>query len=80
MCGGLYAGAMRMTEYSQLLAEVFGEAEGKWISHSHVLPRGGATPDELIEAGADPREVWEQLCEEFDVPESRRWGVDYSQN
>lgn len=69
---------MRLTEYHQLLVAEFGAAEGKWISHSHVLPKLGGTPDELIERGVDPGDVWEEMCDEFEIPEERRWGVDYS--
>ncbi|MDO5031672.1 DUF3046 domain-containing protein [Corynebacterium sp.] len=68
---------MRLTEYHQLIVDEFGEAEGKWISHSHVLADFGATADELIERGVDPARVWIGLCNDFDVPEKRRLGVDY---
>ena len=68
---------MRLTEYHQLIVDEFGESKGKWISHSHVLPDLGATPDELIERGVDPRKVWLSLCNDFDVPQGRRLGVDY---
>ena len=68
---------MRLTEYHQLIVDEFGESKGKWISHSHVLPDLGATPDELIERGVDPRRVWLSLCDDFDVPKERRLGVDY---
>lgn len=71
--------AMRLTEYHQLLTAQFGEAKGKWLSHSHVLAGLGATPDELIERGVDPREVWWGICEDFNVPEQLRWGVDYGE-
>jgi hypothetical protein len=67
---------MRLTEFQRLITDEFGEQEGKWIAHSHVLARLGDTADELIERGVDPREVWEGLCEDFDVPEGRRLGVD----
>ncbi len=70
---------MRLTEFHQLVADEFGEQEGKWIAHSHVLHVDGGragTPDELIDAGVDPRDVWRGLCEDFDVPEERRLGVD----
>ena len=50
---------MRLTEYHQLIVDEFGESEGKWISHSHVLAKYGETADELIERGVDPSEVWE---------------------
>lgn len=69
---------MRLNEYHSLVAQHFGDAEGKWISYSHVLPVLGGTPDELIAAGTDPAAVWQELCVEFEVPESARWGVDYS--
>lgn len=67
---------MRLTEFHQLLTDEFGGAEGRWIAHSHVLSSFNATPDELIDAGVDPREIWEGLCRDFDVPEDRRLGVD----
>lgn len=67
---------MRLTEFTQLIVDEFGDAEGRWIAHSHVLAGFGGTPDELIEGGMDPRQVWEQLCEDFDIPEGRRLGVD----
>lgn len=34
----------------------------------------GATPDDALARGVEPRVVWAALCEEFDVPESRRHG------
>ncbi|QCB28645.1 DUF3046 domain-containing protein [Corynebacterium endometrii] len=67
---------MRLTEYHELISNEFGDSEGKWISHSHVLAMLGDTGDALIERGVDPRIVWEALCEDFDVPLERRLGVD----
>lgn len=67
---------MRLTEFHRLITDEFGEQEGKWIAHSHVLAGLGGTAEELIERGVDPRKVWEGLCEDFDVPEGRRLGVD----
>lgn len=68
---------MRLTEYHQLVVDEFGESKGAWISHSHVLSMLNGTPDELIERGIDPRRVWIGLCDDFDVPQERRLGVDY---
>lgn len=68
---------MRLTEYHQLVSDEFGESEGKWISHSHVLAGHGTTGDELIERGVDPAVVWAGLCDDFSVPPERRLGVDY---
>ena len=67
---------MRQSEYQQLIIQAFGPAKAPWISHSHVLPGLGGTPDDLIERGVNPAEVWEELCVEFEVPEELRWVVD----
>lgn len=71
---------MRLAEYNQLIVDEFGDQQGKWISHSHVLSQLGGTPDELIDDGVEPRRVWMALCEDFDVPNERRLGVDYPGN
>ncbi|WIM66798.1 DUF3046 domain-containing protein [Corynebacterium breve] len=67
---------MRLTEFRQLIEDEFGSQKGEWIVHSHVVSGLGATSEQLIERGVDPRQVWEGLCEDFDVPEERRLGVD----
>lgn len=69
---------MHLSEYYQLLDLAFGPERGAWVSHSHILTPFGATADELIEAGTDPGLVWQGLCDEFELPEQLRWGVDYS--
>ncbi|WP_342319909.1 DUF3046 domain-containing protein [Corynebacterium mayonis] len=67
---------MRLTEFHQLIEDEFGLAQGKWLVESHVVAQYGATPAEMIEKGIDPRQVWEALCDDFDVPAERRLGVD----
>ncbi len=37
-----------------------------------LLGLGGKTAAEAIEEGREPREVWRELCAEFDVPPQRR--------
>ncbi|KAF0959862.1 hypothetical protein MLGJGCBP_06997 [Rhodococcus sp. T7] len=37
-----------------------------------LLSLGGKTAAEAIEDGREPREVWRELCAEFDVPPQRR--------
>lgn len=69
-------GAMRLTEFTQLMNDEFGEAKANWLSHSHVLADLGGTPDDLIARGVNPAQVWNGLCDDFDVPEERRLGVD----
>lgn len=68
---------MRLTEFHQLIGDEFGKIQGNWIVHSHVLPVYDRTPEQLIEDGEDLRRVWIGLCEDFDVPEQRRLGVDH---
>lgn len=69
-------GPMRLTEFHQLITDEFGKVQGNWIVHSHVLAGFGRTPEQLIEDGADLRKVWLQLCDDFDVPDGRRLGLD----
>lgn len=67
---------MRLSEFRQLIEDEFGEARGEWIAHSHTLATLGMTADEAVESGVDLRDVWLQLCTDFDVPEGRRLGRD----
>lgn len=68
--------SMRLTEFEQLLQDVFGTPQGRWISHSHVVSTLGDTPDALIERGYDLAKVWNELCDDFSVPEGERLGID----
>lgn len=67
---------MRLTEFSRLLNDEFGETQAKWIAHSHVLTGREATADELIDAGCDPAEIWDGIMHDFHIPEERRLGKD----
>lgn len=67
---------MRRTEFDRLVTGEFGDAFGSWIAGSHVLSGYGATPEELMAEGADLRQVWWALCDDFEVPEERRLGAD----
>lgn len=40
-----------------------------------LTPLGDRTAAEALEAGVPPREIWFALCDEMDVPESRRHGA-----
>ncbi|GAB3941341.1 DUF3046 domain-containing protein [Corynebacterium tapiri] len=67
---------MRLTEFTRLLEDEFGATRGAWIAHSHVVAALGGTANELIDAGVSPRDVWRELCRDFDVPEERQLGID----
>jgi hypothetical protein len=64
---------VRLTEFHQLVREEFGQMRGDALLVDHVLlSLGGKTAAEAIEDGREPREVWRELCVEFDVPPQRR--------
>jgi Protein of unknown function (DUF3046). len=67
---------MRLSEFRGLIDGEFGSSRGRWITHSHVLGSWGVTADEAVERGDDLRDVWLRICDDFDVPESRRLGED----
>ncbi|MDO5669524.1 MAG: DUF3046 domain-containing protein [Corynebacterium sp.] len=67
---------MRLTEFHQLIEDEFGRAKGRHLLHSHVLATRGETVQALVDDGADLREVWLEICRDFDVPEERRLGRD----
>lgn len=67
---------MRRTEFDRLVAGEFGDSFGGWIASTHVLTNLGDTPSGLIERGEDLRQIWLALCDDFDVPSSRRLGED----
>lgn len=68
---------MRLSEFRQLVEDEFGDVKGEWIAHSHVLGSFGLTANDAVESGKDLREVWEQLCNDFGIPDERRLGVDH---
>jgi hypothetical protein len=37
---------------------------------------GGRTPQQALDDGDEPREVWHALCDELALPEAQRWGLD----
>ncbi|WBT07868.1 DUF3046 domain-containing protein [Corynebacterium sp. SCR221107] len=67
---------MRLSNFEQLVEDEFGTSRGAWILDSHVISGTGKTANELIESGADLREVWWGLCRDFHIPEDRQLGRD----
>lgn len=54
-----------------------GAAYARSVAATQVIGAlGGRTPDEALEAGTPPREVWGAVCEAMDVPPERRLGRD----
>ncbi|MFD0704908.1 DUF3046 domain-containing protein [Alloscardovia venturai] len=70
---------MREREFWQLLEEVFGRSYGRSIASDLALDKlGSITANEAIARGEEPRIVWNVLCDQMDIPDSRRWGKDHN--
>lgn len=70
---------MHEREFWQLLEHVFGRSYGRSLSRDLHLPAlGSMTAVEALAKGEEPRVVWNVLCDQMDVPDSRRWGKDHN--
>ncbi|WP_462417240.1 DUF3046 domain-containing protein [Kytococcus sp. Marseille-QA3725] len=69
---------MRISQLNELMADEFGVAMAGHIRGNHVLSSvpGDRTVDGALADGVSPREIWRAVCDDFDVPEERRWGRD----
>lgn len=57
------------------MRDEFGSRYADSLARDHVLGAlGDRTVLQAIEDGVPPRTVWEAVCEDLDVPESRRLG------
>lgn len=66
-------GVMRHTIFRRRMVEEFGEVRADMLAEDHVLSSlGGRTVNEALESGIYPKEVWQALCEAFEVPVERR--------
>jgi hypothetical protein len=64
---------MRITVFRKLMTDEFGPVRGEMVARDHVLSAlGGRTPDQALETGYPPKEIWLAICDAFDVPEQRR--------
>jgi hypothetical protein len=64
---------VRSSEFWELVDSEFG-VRGRLVVREHVLGAlGGLTAQEALARGEDVRRVWFALCDDFDVPEQRRW-------
>lgn len=65
--------AMRITVFRRLMADEFGATRAEMLAKDHVLGGlGGRTVEEALEAGMPAKEIWAQVCTEFEVPVERR--------
>lgn len=70
---------MQEREFWQLLEEVFGRSYGRALAQDQQLTRlDDMTVVEALYAGLEPRVVWNVLCDQMDIPDSKRWGRDHN--
>lgn len=68
---------MRLSELWRLIEDEFGTGYGHHLAGSHVLHAlGDRTVQQALEDGVPPRDAWEALCVDMDVPPERRLGRD----
>ncbi|WP_019815235.1 DUF3046 domain-containing protein [Saccharomonospora saliphila] len=64
---------MRITVFRRLMSEEFGAARAEMLSVDHVFSGlGGRTVEQALDDGVPAKEIWREVCAEFDVPAERR--------
>ena len=67
---------MRLTEFRGLMQAQFGALRAPSVAQDHVFSAlDGRTVDEALAGGEDPKVVWRAVCDDFDVPNSLRFGL-----
>lgn len=58
------------------MAAHFGAVRAPSVAKDHVFGAlDGQTADQALAAGIPPRMIWAQVCLDFDVPETLRYGL-----
>jgi Protein of unknown function (DUF3046) len=66
-------GAVRLTVFWEKMRGQFGEAYAASVAKDFALTGlGGATVDQALAAGKEPKTVWLAVCEAFEIPEEAR--------
>lgn len=69
---------MRLSRFWELMNDEFGESYAGSLARGHSIHAlGDATVLEALDRGDPPRKVWLALCDDMDVPASRRLGVEH---
>jgi hypothetical protein len=65
---------MRHSEFWESMDHAFGPAYAKSLASDLVIGAlGSRSAAEALDAGVDPRQVWDALCDAMEVDESVRW-------
>jgi hypothetical protein len=64
---------MRVTEFWRRMNARFGATYAHSVAADYRLPLLGATVNQALSEGRDPKEIWQAVCAEFDVPGQLRY-------
>ena len=68
---------MRLSDFQTLMANEFGAAYAAVLLRDLVLIElGDLTGQKALDAGIDPREVWQSICKAQNVPKERWHGLN----
>ena len=69
--------AMTLSEFWALMEHEFGAGYAPVLARDLVLGSlDHRTAAEALDAGVNPKTVWFAICEEQEIPQERRWGLD----
>ena len=63
---------MRLTDFWDRMTNQFGSAYARSVAADFRLPTLGATVDQAIADGIDPKLVWRAVCSAFELPDKVR--------
>ena len=70
-------GPVRTSDFWRLMDDEFGENYSRTLARDLVVDRlGDRSAAEALDAGLDPKAVWEAVCRAQDVPRERWLGRD----
>lgn len=70
---------MHESEFWELVDEVFGRSYGRSLARDQKLTAlENRTPIEALEAGEEPRVVWNVLCDQMEISDAKRWGKNHN--
>lgn len=67
---------MRESQFWNLMEGEFGSSYAHVLAGQLVITEFQLTVRDALSRGVRPRQLWEAVCEQQDVPEERRWGKD----
>jgi Protein of unknown function (DUF3046) len=70
---GPYGEVVRLSEFWERMRDHFGPGYAESVARDHVLAElNGRTADQALAAGIDAKRVWRAVCDDFEVPRSKR--------